>query len=102
MDFHFIGLIYGLIAIEILALLLKKSTIRPYATKHGISHLFDIYADDLTIYMSRHKTNNRKNQENVSKTLEVIEMFFVWSGLRVNRGKTYLSIFGASLAFPRG
>ena len=28
-------------------------------------------------------------------------MFFVWSGLRVNRGKTYLSIFGASLACPR-
>ena len=51
--------------------------------------------------MSRHKTDNRKNQENVSKTLEVIEMFFVWSGLRINRGKTYLLIFGASLACPR-
>ena len=51
--------------------------------------------------MSRHKTNGRKNQENVSKTLEAIEMFFVWSGLKLNRDKTYLSIFGASLACPR-
>ena len=51
--------------------------------------------------MSKHKTNNRKNQENVSKTLEVIEKFSSWSGLRVNRFKTYLSIFGADLACPR-
>ena len=51
--------------------------------------------------MERHKTNKRKNQKNVSKTLEVIELFFDWSGLKVNRGKTYLSIFGASLACPR-
>ena len=90
-----------ILAIEILALLLKKSSIKPYTTKHRISHLFDIYADDLTIYMSRHRTNERKNQENVSSTLEVTEMFFDWSGLKVNRGKTYLSIFGASLACPR-
>ena len=49
-----------IIAIEILALLLKRSKIRPYITTHGISNLFDIYADDLTIYMERHKTNERK------------------------------------------
>ena len=47
-----------IIAIEILALLLKKRTIKPYTTKHGIRHLFDIYADDLTICMSRHKSNS--------------------------------------------
>ena len=51
--------------------------------------------------MERHRTNERKNQKNVSKTLEVIALFFDWSGLKVNRGKTYLSIFGASLACPR-
>ena len=28
-------------------------------------------------------------------------MFFIWSGLKVNRGKTYLSIFGESLEKPR-
>ena len=62
--------IYGylsILAIDILALLLKRSSIKPYITKHGIDHLFDIYADDLTIYMSRHKTDERKNQENVGK-----------------------------------
>ena len=56
-------------------------------------HLFDIYVDDLTIYMNRHKSDNKKNQETVKNTLEVIELFFVWSGLKINRGKTYLSIF---------
>ena len=84
-----------------MALSLKKSKIRPYTTKHGIRHLFDIYADDLTIYMNWHKSNNKKNHENVKNTIEVIEMFFVWSGLKINRGKTYLSIFGANLGCPR-
>ena len=90
-----------ILAIEILALLLKNSKIRPYTTKHGIKHFFDIYTDELTIYMNRHKSDSIKNQENVRKTLEVIEMFYVWSGLKINRGKTYSSIFGASLACPR-
>ena len=58
-----------IIAIEILALLLNRSEIRPYATTHGISHLFDIYADDLTIYMERHRTKERKNQKNVSNVM---------------------------------
>ena len=31
-----------ILAIEILALLPKRSSIRPYTTKHGIDHLFDI------------------------------------------------------------
>ena len=38
-----------ILAIEILTLLLKNSKIRPYTTKHGIKHLFAIYADDLTL-----------------------------------------------------
>ena len=88
-------------AIEILALLLKNSKIRPYTTKHGIRHLFDIYADETTIYLNRHKSDNKKNQENVKKNLELIEMFFVWSGLKINWGKAYFSIFGASLGCPR-
>ena len=61
-----------ILAIEILALLLKISKIKPYTMKQGIEHLFDIYADDLMIYMNRHKSNSRKNQEYVNKTLEVI------------------------------
>ena len=97
---HISGYLF-ILAIEILALFLKQSKINPYTTKHGIKHLFDIYADDLTIYMNRHKSDNKKNQENVKNALEVIEMFFDWSGLKINRGKTYLSMFGASLGCPR-
>ena len=51
--------------------------------------------------MSRHESNRKKNHKNVENALEVIEMFYVWSGLEINRGKTYLSIFGASLGCPR-
>ena len=42
------------LAIEILALLLKNSKIMAYKTKNGVDHLFDIYADDLTIYLQGH------------------------------------------------
>ena len=30
----------------------------------------------------------------------MIELFFVWSGLKINRGKTYLSIFGKRISCP--
>ena len=43
----------------------------------------------------------RKTKKMLEKTLELIEMFFIWSGLKINRGKTYLPIFGASLVCPR-
>ena len=49
-----------ILAIEILALLLKNSKIRPYTTKHGISHLFDNYADDLTMYLQDTLSMKRK------------------------------------------
>ena len=48
------------LAIEILALMLKNVKIRPYTTKNGVSHLFDTYADDLTIYLQRHSYNEKK------------------------------------------
>ena len=89
-----------ILAIEILALLLKNSKIKPYTTKHGIRHLFDIYTHDHTIYLQKHPFNEKKNLESICNALEIIELFFVWSGLKINRGKTYLSIFGASLVCP--
>ena len=45
-------------------------------------------------FMQRHPYNEKRNVDNVGKALDIIELFFVWSGLRINRGKTYLSIFG--------
>ena len=54
-----------------------------------------------SIYLHRHSYNEKKNLENVSKALEIIEIFFIWSGLKINGGKTYLSIFGQNLEKPR-
>ena len=62
----------------------KNSKVRPYTTKNGVSHLFDTYADDLTIYLQRHSYNEKKNLENVNKALEIMEMFFVWSVLKID------------------
>ena len=44
--------------------------------------------------MKRHKSDKKKKNKNVEYALEVIEMFYVWFGLKIDRGKTYLSIFG--------
>ena len=35
------------------------------------------------------------------KSLEVIDLFLVWSGLKINRKKAYLSIFGPGLGCPK-
>ena len=51
--------------------------------------------------MNKHESNHKKNHETVKYALEIIELFFAWSGLKINRGKTYLSIFGASRGCPR-
>ena len=63
--------------------------------------MFDIYADDLTIYLQRHPHREKRDTENISNTLGIIEMFFEWSGLKINRSKTYLSIFGKRISCPR-
>ena len=55
-----------ILTIEILALLLKNSKIEAYKTKNGVEHLFDIYADDLTIYLQRHPYNEKRNLDNIS------------------------------------
>ena len=40
-----------ILTIEILALLLKNSKIKAYKSKKSNTHLLDIYADNLTIYL---------------------------------------------------
>ena len=51
--------------------------------------------------MNKHESNHKKNHETVKYALEIIELFIVWSGLKINRRKTCLSIFGAILGCPR-
>ena len=41
-----------ILVMEILALLLKKSSnVKPYRTKFGLEHFIDMYADDLSVYL---------------------------------------------------
>ena len=83
-----------ILVIEILALLLEKSKIRPHRTKNNIEHLMDIYANDLTMYLEYDGKSNWKNKDNVREVLSLMEKFYVWSGLKINLGKTYVTIFG--------
>ena len=62
-------------AIEILAIMLKKSQIKPYMTMMGTSHLLDIYADDLTIYLRKESNNKAMDCRNVQEEMRVAEVF---------------------------
>ena len=57
--------------------------------------------DDLTVYLEFDRRSNWRNKENVRRVLEVIERFYLWSGLKINLGKTYVTIFGRELNKPR-
>ena len=85
-----------ILVMEILALLLKKnSKVKPYRTKLGLKHFIDMYADDLSVYLEFKKQKNYDNKANVQCILQAMEKFKEWSGLKINLGKTYLTIFGS-------
>ena len=63
-----------------------------YKTKKGNAQLVDIYADDLSVYLEYNFSNQLANESNVLETLATIELFYKWSGLKVNREKTQLTI----------
>ena len=90
-----------IMAIEILALMLKHLKCQPYKTRNGTSHLLDICAEDLTIYLGMKRNQNMKNLRNISEVMRILEVFQKWSGLCVNKSKTHTSIFGMSLGKPR-
>ena len=37
---------------------------------------------------------------NIRATLDIIELFYKWSGLKINRGKTHCTIFGKDVSQP--
>ena len=79
---------------EISALLLKKnSKTKPYKTKFGLRHFLDMYADDLSIYLEYKRNREFENKSNVQSILQGKENFKEWSGLKINLGKTYLTLF---------
>ena len=54
-----------ILAVEILALMLKMVKLSLIQQKKCVNHLYDIYADDLTIYLQRHSYNEKKNLKNI-------------------------------------
>ncbi|MCP3679804.1 MAG: reverse transcriptase family protein, partial [Gammaproteobacteria bacterium] len=83
-----------ILCIEVLAIAFKsRSDIKPYKLADGQKHLLDQYADDLTMYLEM-GNSNEDNFNNINSVLTTLEEFRVLSGLKVNRGKTMLTIFG--------
>ena len=81
--------------------MLEKSKLRPYRTKSKVEHLLDIYADDLSIYLEFDRRRTNRNKENVKEVLKIMEIFYKWSGLKINLSKTYIAIFGSVIAEPK-
>ena len=65
-----------------------------YKTKFGLKHIWDIYADNLLIFLGYNKGRESENKENVRNILKIMGKFPEWSGLKINLAKTYLAIFG--------
>lgn len=74
--------------------MLAKEKIKTYRTANGINNLLDMYADDLQVYFEYNKGNNWNNKENVRRVLDVMNKLYLWSGLKINLDKTYMTIFG--------
>ena len=91
-----------ILVMEVLALLLKNTPrVKPYRTKKGLSHFLDMYADDLSIFLEYKKNNPYENKINVKRVLQTMEIFRGWSGLKINLGKTYLTVFGVLTDKPK-
>ena len=60
-----------------------------------------MYADDLSIYLEYKRNREFENKSNVQNILQAMEKFKQWSGLKINLGKTYLTIFGKQYKKPR-
>ena len=74
--------------------MLGKGRIKPYRTKSNIEHLLDIYTDNLTVYLEYDGKSNWRNKENIRRVFDVIEDIYERSGININHGKTYVTIFG--------
>ena len=60
-----------------------------------------MYADDLSVYLEFKKKNEYNNKANVQSILQAMNKFREWSGLKINLGKTYLTIFGKHFEKPK-
>ena len=60
-----------------------------------------MYADELSIYHEFDKWKNNTNRENIREVLNIMEIFYKWSGLKINLSKTYIAIFGKEVNEPK-
>ena len=74
-------------------LTLQNSKVIPYETRQGNSKLNDTYADDLTLYL-KYFPLEKHNKRNIKRALDCFDSFSNWSGLKINKKKTYVTIFG--------
>ena len=88
------------LCIEILALTIQNSKVIPYETVNGNKKLNDTYADDLTLFLKLFQNNDKKNKTNIKHALECFSLFSTWSGLNINKNKTYINIFGKDMPEP--
>ena len=60
-----------------------------------------MYVDDLSIYLEFKKQKEYDNRANVQSILQAMKKFNELSGLKINLGKTYLTVFGRHFKKPR-
>merc|ERR1711891_129781 len=60
----------------------------------------DMYADDLSVYLDFKGKNRSENKQNVCNVLLSMKKFEEWSGLKINLGKTNLTVFGKQIEKP--
>ena len=77
----------------ILSLTLQNSKVIPYETLQGNQKLNDTYADDLTLYL-KYFPLERHNKKNIKRALDCFDIFSEWSGLNINKNKTYVQFLG--------
>ena len=81
------------LCIEILDLTLKNSKITPYETIKGNKNLNDTHADDLTLFLKLFPLDPTETKNNIKYAMECFNKFSTWSGLNINKNKTYVNIF---------
>ena len=59
-----------------------------------------MYADDLSVYLEFKRNNRYENKQNIQSILQTMDKFKEWSGLKINLGKTNLTIFGKQFEKP--
>ena len=60
-----------------------------------------MYADDLSVYLEFKRNRELHYKSNVQCILQAMEKFKEWPGLKMNLGKTYLTIFEKQYKKPK-